>query len=360
MDTPVANLRQHFRGVILGTAVGDAIGLPREGLSTRRATRMFGTSPLRHRLLFGHGMTSDDTEHTCMTAQALLASGGDPKAFARSLAWRLRGWLIGLPAGVGMATAKSCIKLWLGFPPHRSGVWSAGNGPAMRAAIIGVWASEDLTKLQHLISVSTRITHADLAAEHGAMAIALAAAYATRSGDSISPRSFLSFVEPFLTGTPMSDLLVDVVDRVESGTSFDQYLADRKLQRGISGYINHTVPACLFCWLQHPHDFRQAVEQVIVAGGDADTTGAIAGALAGITAAGHEDIPPAWLNGLLEWPRSVKWMERLAERLADVRSTASADPPKPQSLFWPGLLLRNVLFLVVVLTHGVRRLLPPY
>src|SRR5687768_9956005 len=113
-----------FQGAILGTAVGDAIGLPREGLSARRAQRIFGGAPLQHRFILGRGMVSDDTEHTCMVAQALLASNGNPSGFARSLAWRLRFWLLGLPAGVGKATAIAIAKLWIGFSPFRSGVWS--------------------------------------------------------------------------------------------------------------------------------------------------------------------------------------------------------------------------------------------
>src|SRR5262245_39723339 len=126
--------RDRLAGVILGTAVGDALGLPLEGISRRRAARMF-PGPLRHRFLPGRGMCSDDTEHTCMTAQAILRSGGDVEVFRRSLAWRLRGWLLGIPAGIGLATLRSILKLWIGVSPQRSGVWSAGNGPAMRAAI---------------------------------------------------------------------------------------------------------------------------------------------------------------------------------------------------------------------------------
>lgn len=45
---------QAIEGAILGTAVGDAIGLPREGLSRRRAARFYGDE-LRHRFLFGRG-----------------------------------------------------------------------------------------------------------------------------------------------------------------------------------------------------------------------------------------------------------------------------------------------------------------
>ena len=60
-------------GAILGCAVGDAIGLPYEGLSKRRGVRLL-REPDRHRFISGRGMVSDDTEHTCMVAQALCAS----------------------------------------------------------------------------------------------------------------------------------------------------------------------------------------------------------------------------------------------------------------------------------------------
>jgi ADP-ribosyl-[dinitrogen reductase] hydrolase len=48
-------------GVILGTAVGDAPSLPREGPSRRRARRIFGAAPLHHHFLVGRGTGSDDT-----------------------------------------------------------------------------------------------------------------------------------------------------------------------------------------------------------------------------------------------------------------------------------------------------------
>ncbi|HZT40687.1 MAG TPA: ADP-ribosylglycohydrolase family protein [Chthonomonadaceae bacterium] len=74
-------------GCLLGTAVGDAIGLSYEGLTPRRQQRLFPDLE-RYHLLFGRGMVSDDTEHTCMVAQALIASAGEPRAFACSLAWK--------------------------------------------------------------------------------------------------------------------------------------------------------------------------------------------------------------------------------------------------------------------------------
>ena len=54
-------------------------------------------------------MISDDTEHTLFVAQALLAHPNDPAAFQRCLAWKLRLWLLGLPAGIGFATLRSIL-----------------------------------------------------------------------------------------------------------------------------------------------------------------------------------------------------------------------------------------------------------
>src|SRR5262249_11838055 len=153
----------------------DSLGLPREGLSRRRARRLFSDPPLRQHFFLGRGMTSDDAEHTCMTAQALLRSRDDPERFVRSLAWRLRFWLLGLPAGIGYATLRAILKLWLGFSPHRSGVFSAGNGPAMRAALLGVCLGDDPERLRAFVRASSRLTHTDPRAELGSYLIALAA-----------------------------------------------------------------------------------------------------------------------------------------------------------------------------------------
>ena len=112
-------------GCILGTAVGDALGLAYEGVSRTRSPRLLGP-PDRYRFLFGKGMMSDDTEHTCKVAQSLIEGGNDVEIFTNRFAKRLRWWLFALPAGVGKATAISCVKRWLGFPFSQSGVFSAG------------------------------------------------------------------------------------------------------------------------------------------------------------------------------------------------------------------------------------------
>ena len=87
----------------------------------------------------------------------------------------MRVWLLGLPAGIGMATLKSILKLWLFLPQRWQGTFSAGNAPAMRSALIGVfWGGEPELMRLH-VRASTRLTHTDPKAEHAALAVAVAA-----------------------------------------------------------------------------------------------------------------------------------------------------------------------------------------
>jgi ADP-ribosylglycohydrolase len=352
--------RDKLAGVLLGTAVGDALGLPREGLSRRRAARLYGAGPLRHRFLLGYGMVSDDAEHACMTAQALLAAGDDETRFARSLAWRLRGWLASMPPGVGWGTLRAIVKLWLGFPPARSGVVSAGNGPAMRAPILGAYLARMPERIAPLVRASTRLTHRDPRAEEGALAIALAAAYAMeRRPDEIDAAALLGEIRERMTVEPLRDALDTVAEHLARGAPAAELADSLGAGRGVTGFMLHTVPAALFCWLASPGDVRRCVEGVIGLGGDADSTGAVVGALAGATA-GAGAIPESWLSGIVEWPRSIAWMRRLAERLASQLLEGDQRLVSPLPLFWPALPVRNLFFLVVALIHGLRRLLPPY
>jgi hypothetical protein len=93
-------------GCILGTAVGDAMGLVCEGLSRRRQLKMFPELSGYRLLPWGKGICSDDTEHTCMLAQSLIANMDCPedelpRRFAASFAWRLRFWLWDFPPASG-------------------------------------------------------------------------------------------------------------------------------------------------------------------------------------------------------------------------------------------------------------------
>lgn len=349
-------------GCLLGLAVGDALGLPREGLSPRRGARLFPDLD-RHAFLFRRGLFSDDTEHACLTAQALLASGGVPTVFRDALARRLRWWFAGLPAGIGRATLRACVRLWLSVPADRSGVHSAGNGPAMRAPLLGVCLGPDPATLGAFVRASTRITHTDPKAEYGAFAVAWAARRSaeSRGGLPTDPRRFADDVRAVLKGDVHSAKLFDLLDAMvislEMGQPTERFADTIELGRGVSGYMYHTVPIAFHAWLSHPDDYRAAVQSAIRCGGDTDTVAAITGALVGARV-GKAGIPPEWLAGIVDWPRSVRWVEKLAGRVAE---GAWRDAPQRRvPLAWWAIPPRNALFLACVLAHALRRLLPPY
>ena len=125
----------------------------------------------------------------------------------------------------------------------------------------------------------------------------------------------------------------------------------------MSGYVYHSVPVAIHAWFAHPRDYRTAVTSVITCGGDTDTTAAIVGGIVG-AAVGKEEIPSDWLNNVLDWPRSVSWMERLASQLSSNKHFNTEEHVISVPVW--GVIFRNLLFLLIVLFHGVRRLLPPY
>lgn len=350
-------LARALTGSMLGTAVGDALGLACEGLSPARQVRMFPSLD-RYGFLFGIGMISDDTEHTVMAAQALIESGGDEARFTRDFAWRLKGWLLALPAGVGMATGRAIIKLLLFIPPTWSGVKSAGNGPAMRAPVLGVAYGDDPDKLARLNRISARITHRDERAEHGALTVAVAAHLSARQVVPVTPQGFAESMSTLLPADSATLAAIRaVVASLESGQSAADFVAGLGSKNGVSGYMLHTLPAVLHVWLRHQDDYDGGVKEMIRLGGDADSTAAIVGGIIGARV-GPEGIPQTLRSNLIDWPRSPAMIEKVARRLAHSRLTGT--PMREVRSFMFAAPLRNLLFLAVVLTHGFRRLLPPY
>jgi ADP-ribosyl-[dinitrogen reductase] hydrolase len=353
-------------GCLLGTAVGDAMGLSYEDLSPQRAIKLFPTLAQYH-LVFGKGMVSDDTEHTCLVAQSLIVCGHDVEIFKKTLAWKLRGWLLGLPAGIGFATLRAIIKLWFGFSPNNSGVFSAGNGPAMRSAIIGVCYGDDAEKLKRFVKVTTRITHTDPKAELGALAVAFAA-YLSSLKKTVSPQDYFDKLEKLLEShlefgfeeeslEEFFALLKKTIESVSSGQSTTDFAKKLGLQNGVSGYIYQTLPVVIHLWLKNQDNYQAAILEAIRCGGDTDTVAAIVGGIIG-AGVGEQGIPSLWLANLWEFPRNIRWMKKLGQQLNQTCCFQITQPSLSVSLI--SVFLRNVIFMIIVLSHGFRRLLPPY
>ncbi len=349
-------LQYALEGVLLGTAVGDALGLPAENLSPRRIQRRW-KGQWRMRFDLNRGMISDDTEHTFMVAQTLLSHCDDAAAFQRALAWRFRWWFADLPGGMGLATAKACLKLWVGVPPSRSAVVSAGSGPAMRSAILGAFFAGEPEKRREFVRASSRLTHRGWQAETAALAIAEVVALILTERRSPDGARILSVLRELSTEEEWQNPLSQIQSALDAGHSVSELVRRLGLERGVTGYSLHVVPVALYAWLRHPCDFRAALASALECGGDTDTVGAIVGALCGASG-GVEGIPREWLNFIVDWPRSVPLFRRAAQRLTEQKQTSQ--PIEPVRYFWPGILPRNLVFLVIVLLHGFRRLLPPY
>ena len=342
--------------MLLGTAVGDALGLPAENLSPARILKRW-KGEWRMRLLFGRGMISDDTEYTLMVAQALLVHPQDANAFQRSLGWKFRWWFAGLPGGVGIATAKACLKLWIGFPANKAAVASAGSGPAMRSAIIGAYFANDPERRREFVLASSRLSHRGWQAEIVALAVAECAALAVQIQGQPKPRQILEILRSLTSETEWQEWVSQIESSLTANKSVPEFVRSVGLERGVTGYSLHVVPVAIYAWLHHPGSFRTAMINTLECGGDTDTVGAILGGLTG-AAVRKQGIPRDWLDCICDWPRSVSFVERVAGRLAEQRQSPSS--VGPVHYFWPGLFPRNILFLVVVLLHGFRRLAPPY
>ena len=269
-------MKNAIEGCILGTALGDAVGLPCEGLSRTRQNKWFHNQTPT--LFFGRRMVSDDTEHTILVAQALIQSRGNVTQFEKHLAKGLRRWFLLLPAGAGLATIKACLKLCVGVSAGKSGVASAGNGPAMRAAILGVYC-DDIEQLRELVTISSCITHTDERAIEGAFAVAIAA-FLSKSTPRIQPFEYSMFVAQHLQNSALVELIQRVAQSVNDGESTLSFATNLCGERGVRGYVLQTVPVALHAWLSNQNDFRAAVLAAVHCGGDTDSVAAIVGGMA--------------------------------------------------------------------------------
>ena len=340
-----ASLHAALEGCLLGGAVGDALGLPAEGLHPDRIRRRW-SGQWRMRLLPGRGLCSDDAEHAFAVAASLAEHPDDVEAFRKALAGRLRRWFLSLPAGMGMATARACLRLCCGMSPTRSGVRSAGNGPAMRSAIIGVRFRHDPVRRREYVRASALMTHTDSRAEAGAQAVAAAAACAATGGDR---RALLSELETLSDVPEWRDAMRLLRKHGAPGHGTAAFAGELGLTDGVTGYMLHTVPVALQAWLAHPDDFRAALISGLDCGGDTDTVGAIIGGICG-AGSGTQGIPDEWLSGLRDWPLTRGRLETAAAAMVGVA-------PVPR-VPWLAQLARNCCFLLIVLGHGARRLLP--
>lgn len=289
------NLKK-FQGCLLGLAIGDAMGMPFEGWRPHWIRRKVGDRldsflPAPRRGL-EPGMWTDDTKMALHLAESIVRCKGKVAGedAARSyLAWFKSGDL----RGIGGATLESMTRLAEGVPwdeSGKTGTYAAGNGTAMRTAPIGLADCLDLDRLRKDSRSDAVITHNNEEAIAGSRAVNFLVAKGVTDGSAPPSPALLDAAIEFIGPCKLADRLAKAKQFLAEGIPAETALS----RLGTSGYVVETVASAAYCFLRTPKDFVETVSSSILAGGDTDTTGAVAGAISG-----------AW-NGVSGIPKQLR------------------------------------------------------
>ncbi len=311
MTTPSAgtDASAKARGLLLGAALGDALGAPFEGQDTVDGAGLLLQERSSETLRY-----TDDTAQTLVVAQHLAGHAGvdeDALAHALARAWEQEPWrgygagsrqvLQRVRAGVGWGeAARACF----------SGRGSYGNGAAMRVAPVAL----TVTSLQHAAQLARRTaktTHAHRDGEQGA-ALQACAAFLALHSDPAQPldrEHVLDQLARAIEGTHWHARLDRI--RLMSHSVSPSYAAARL---GNDAAALNSVPMALHAFLQDPDRPPEALRYSLRAGGDTDTIASMTGALAGARC-GVRALPVAWLERLENAARMSDLGDELAARI---------------------------------------------
>lgn len=260
--------------VLLGTVIGDALGVPFEG-SLSNNPNLLNWDGKTFLPSYSHqlqaGQYSDDGQMSLMVAESLIYNQGFNPT---DLSARYVDWIAsGTAKGYGRTTLAAIQNLQSGKSYRESGiVGSYGNGTAMRAAPFGVYFRNDFNSLLESVKIDNAITHHSEEAEAGALAIAIASFYAVNK----DLDDLLIKICHHLPDSKVKNTISSLDAMINSEITPAQAL--RVL--GTRADVRQTVPSALYCFMKFG-SFSDAIRAAIRAGGDTDTTAAITGALFG-------------------------------------------------------------------------------
>lgn len=298
----VQQRRERAALAIEGLSIGDAFG-----------ERFFVHPDVLARLLLQRALPAPPWPYTDDTAMALsilavLNAAGtiEQDALALSFAQRYeldpwRGYGPGMHGllqkiGAGMHWSEAA-------PAQFSGQGSYGNGAAMRVAPVGAYFADDLDQVVEQARRSAEVTHAHPEGVAGAIALAVAAAWAWRIGQGGAP-AFASLLDLVLLYVPESE----VRSRLERATILSPGAPAQHgaglLGSGLQVSAQDTVPYAIWCAGSYLSDFEAALWHTAGGLGDVDTTCAMVGGIVALRV-GWEGIPVEWRQNrepLPNWP----------------------------------------------------------
>lgn len=291
--------RRRVLGGLWGALVGDALGVPVEGVSRQRLL----SDPVRDMLGYGAhnqptGTWSDDSSLLLCTVESLLQGFDTIDLAHRFLRWYMDGhwtpW--GRAFDIGNTTRQAVVRITRGVPAEEaggSGENDNGNGSLMRILPIALrFATASSAELLQYAHRASAVTHRHPRSQMACGLYCLMAAAllkgatpdeAYQQGIALARASYRE--EPHSRELP------------HFGRLLSGHLAETpEAEIRSSGYVIDTLEASLWCLL-NSSSFEEAVLKAVNLGGDTDTTGTVAGGLAG-TYYGLETIPVHWLNQL--------------------------------------------------------------
>jgi ADP-ribosylglycohydrolase len=163
------------------------------------------------------------------------------------------------------------------------GMGSAGNGAAMRVAPLGAYFSSDIDALLQHARRSAEVTHAHPEGQAGAIAVALAAAFAAAHPHLTPAEAASRMFDHVLRYMPDSQTRALIAQARDLPPTFSVATAASVLGSGFRLTAEDTVPFCLWCAARSFGDFESAVWTTVSGGGDMDTTCAIVGGIVALT-----------------------------------------------------------------------------
>jgi ADP-ribosyl-[dinitrogen reductase] hydrolase len=275
-DGPITDLRSRAHGVLLGVAVGNALGLAFEGRSAAEIAARYpngwrDVTPRKAELPF-----DDDVAQTVALAESLVA---DPFFNAEDFAQRLVEWARTNGRGIGVLTQEVIDELASGTPVGRAAraVWerrggsAAGNGAVMRFSPVALVHHSDPTLLLLAARGQAAVTHHDPRCIWSTVAVTSALALVVRDIPVDLPGVAQALDQ---AGAPRE--VVEAIMAVPGAPLESFELDDPEAM----GYAVKAMQVGLWCLEREP-DFEKVLVQVVRAGGDTDTNGAVAGAFMG-------------------------------------------------------------------------------
>jgi len=277
-STPAADLLGRAEAAYLGLALGDALGATVEFMTPREIRDKYGV----HKEIRGGGWlrlkpgaVTDDTTMSLSLGEAILRDGGRVEPL--SCAQAFDAWMRAKPVDIGNTVRRNLISFRRsGEPEAPPSEHDAGNGAAMRVLPV---ALATLGQVENAVRAAVRaqahVTHNNPDSDAAAEFLALAVQEGIRG--SALRGVYRRGIEPFVQARP-------------------HFTYRTRRRENPSGWVVETVQAVLQSLLT-TDSFEKCLIDVVNRGGDADTTGAIAGMLAGAIY-GRDALPVRWLRAL--------------------------------------------------------------